>query len=113
MRVAIIGWGSLIYDRGVLRLVDGWHKNGPPLPVEFARISGNGTISLVISPEHGTTVTTYWAESMEGDLPLARENLCDRERTPDIENYRRCHLERRSLRPDTLPEGPRGTNPLA
>ena len=86
MKVAIIGWGSLIHDRGVLRLVDGWHRDGPLLPVEFARTSVNGTLSLVITPDHGTTVTTYWAESMHHDVSLVRENLRLRERTPDVRN---------------------------
>ncbi len=50
MKIAILGWGSLLwqpkdlqFDKGI-----GWSENGPMLPVEFARISKDGRLTLVI-----------------------------------------------------------------
>jgi hypothetical protein len=50
MQIAIVGWGSLIWCPGSLQIKSGWHRDGPPLPVEFARISGDGRLTLVIHP---------------------------------------------------------------
>jgi hypothetical protein len=42
MRVSIIGWGSLIWRPEVLQIESRWRRDGPSLPIEFARISGDG-----------------------------------------------------------------------
>ena len=55
------------------------------LPIEFARISGDGRLTLVIhtGPQEKPTpgVRTYWALSEFGDLIAACENLQAREGT--------------------------------
>lgn len=53
MRIAILGWGSLIWDSRSLKIDvtlgnNGWYLNGPYLPIEFARISKDGRLTLVI-----------------------------------------------------------------
>jgi hypothetical protein len=48
--IAVIGWGSLIWCPGILRTKSRWHSDGPALPIEFARISGDNRLSLVIHP---------------------------------------------------------------
>ena len=53
MRIAILGWGSLIWDSRSLKIDgsignNGWYSNGPYLPIEFARISKDGRLTLVI-----------------------------------------------------------------
>ena len=53
MKIAILGWGSLIWDSRSLKIDgsignNGWNSNGPYLPIEFARISKNGRLTLVI-----------------------------------------------------------------
>lgn len=53
MRIAILGWGSLIWDSRSLKIDvtlgnSGWNLNGPYLPIEFARISKDGRLTLVI-----------------------------------------------------------------
>jgi len=58
---AILAWGSLTWDPKNLEFEKevGWHNDGPTLPVEFARISNNGRLTLVIT-ENGTPITTYF-----------------------------------------------------
>jgi hypothetical protein len=48
MKIACIGWGSLIWDNGNLDSKGDWQNDGPMIPVEFARQSKNGRITLVI-----------------------------------------------------------------
>jgi hypothetical protein len=80
MLIGVIGWGSLIWCPGCLRIKSRWHSDGPALPIEFARISSDKRLTLVIhsgSPEQ----RTYWALSEFGDLKAARANLQAREST--------------------------------
>ena len=56
-----------------------WHADGPPLPVEFARQSDNGLITLVVG-EGFAPVTTLWSAFNTRDLAEARESLRQRER---------------------------------
>lgn len=60
-----------------------WRKDGPLLPVEFARRSGKGRLTLVT---HATSEgqRTYWAQSGLTVRDEARENLRAREGTPNI-----------------------------
>ena len=80
MQIAIIGWGSLIWRPGSLQLRTLWRLDGPVLPVEYARISNDGRLTLVIHPASGNQ-TTLWAESSSEDIGKARENLREREGT--------------------------------
>jgi hypothetical protein len=50
MKIAVIGWGSLIWCPGSLRIQTAWHNDGPSLPIEFARILKDGRLTLVIRP---------------------------------------------------------------
>lgn len=86
MDIAVIGWGSVVWNPGSLDLASLWHKDGPELPIEFARLSGNGTITLVVTHIWGTPVRTYWAKSGKTCMDKARLDLQARERTPDIAN---------------------------
>lgn len=78
MNIAVIGWGSLIWCPGSLRIRTRWYRNGPRLPVEFARISGDGRLTLVIHPACEEQ-TAYWALSEYDDLRQASNNLSKRE----------------------------------
>lgn len=49
MAIGIIGWGSLIWAHGELKLGSRWFHDGPVLPLEFARISKRDRVTLVIS----------------------------------------------------------------
>ena len=78
MNIAVVGWGSLIWCPGSLRLRTRWHRDGPRLPIEFARISGDQRLTLVIHPGCEEQ-TTYWAISGHDDPQQAIDNLKERE----------------------------------
>jgi hypothetical protein len=80
MRIAILGWGSLVWDPRRLRVSGGWHADGPQLPLELARISQDGRLTLVVYPG-APPLTTYWALSAAVTVAEARENLRVREGT--------------------------------
>lgn len=79
MIIACIGWGSLIWDPRELAIRQPWFQDGPFLPVEFARKSSDGRITLVIAPESDTKVRTLWAVMSCDSLDAAREALGRRE----------------------------------
>lgn len=64
MNIAILGWGSLVWQPKELRYDKsfGWKTDGPILPIEFARISKDGRLTLVITP-NGTKVPTLYTLS--------------------------------------------------
>jgi hypothetical protein len=81
MKIAVLGWGSLIWDPKELNILDDkWNENGPILPIEFARVSKDGRLTLVIKP-NWTEVKTMYAISSFQDLTQAIENLRNREQT--------------------------------
>jgi hypothetical protein len=80
MNIAVLGWGSLIWDPRGLTMRSRWHRDGPMLPIEFARISNNGRLTLVIHPPSAEQ-QTYWALSALDTVDKAREDLKKREGT--------------------------------
>lgn len=91
--VAIIGWGSLLWDleRLAPQVEGDWLRGaGPRLPIEFCRISPKrrGGLTLVLDAEHGapcpTHVIRHRQEPAGGDaLAQAKRDLAARERTPE------------------------------
>jgi hypothetical protein len=79
-RIAVLAWGSLTWDQGELKTRSEWYEDGPLMPIEFARISLDGRLTLVIKPGY-RKVRVFHAESEFSSLQEARENLCCRERT--------------------------------
>lgn len=75
---ACIGWGSLVTDWGELPCDGVWREDGPGLPVEFARESLGGRITLVICPDVAR-IGTYWTELKVTELSAARTALGRRE----------------------------------
>lgn len=82
MKIVILGWGSLIWEPKELEFDRkiGWLENGPILPIEFARISNNKRLTLVITPD-GTPVKTLFSISTNDKLDYAVSNLIKREGT--------------------------------
>jgi len=80
MKIAVLGWGSLIWDRRNLRIAGEWFEDGPYLPIEFARVSKDGRLTLVLFP-HAKKVQVLWAYMDTDDLEEAIENLKERECT--------------------------------
>lgn len=78
MSIAVIGWGSLIWDRRDLGVQGRWRTDGPRLPIEFARKSENGRLTLVTVPD-AEPQQTYWVISTFTTVEAARENLRERE----------------------------------
>ncbi len=84
MKIAVIAWGSLIWDPRTLACkFENWKTDGPTLPIEFSRISKDGRITLVIDEEHGTNIQTYWNTLSFTNLQEAKENLRFREKTEE------------------------------
>lgn len=79
MRIACLGWGSLIWNPEDLPLTGGWENDGPVLPIEFARESGRKRITLVIA-DGAEPVTSLWALMKVASLQAAKEALASRER---------------------------------
>lgn len=90
MKIACIGWGSLIWDTSREFIIDGdWQTNGPILPIEFARQSNSGNITLVIE-EKAKLVQTLWAKMTDDNIPSAMARLRIREGTgSDFIHYQR------------------------
>jgi hypothetical protein len=81
MKIAILGWGSLVWDSRKLPISSDWHLDGPQLPIEFSRISKDSRLTLVVDVENGVDVPTRFAESKRVGLPDAVADLRDREGT--------------------------------
>ncbi len=84
LQIAVIGWGSLISSPGELKLRSLWRRDGPSLPVEFARISSRQRLTLVIHPS-SRPQQTFWAAAVSEDLAQVREDLRMREGTPRLD----------------------------
>jgi hypothetical protein len=67
MRIAILGWGSLIWDKRAAfdEQHDDWQFDGPSLKIEFSRVSQsrNEALTLVLDPQHGKLCRVAYALS--------------------------------------------------
>ncbi|MGD9713047.1 MAG: hypothetical protein AB7V46_13390 [Thermomicrobiales bacterium] len=82
MKIACLGWGSLVWHPGNLPLSCKWKKDGPALPIEFARESSRSRITLIIS-DVPDTVVSLWALMSVDTLDAAKFALAKREDVPD------------------------------
>lgn len=82
---ACLGWGSLIWEPGDLPISHEWRKDGPRLPLEFARKSNDGRMTLVVCKQ-GTVCPTLWSTLSSNSLEEAREALAKREGLPSNTN---------------------------
>ena len=98
--IAVIGWGSLIWNPGGLPLASGWEEGGPVLPIEFSRISDDGRLTLVIDERNGADVPTRYAVCSKTELEpaiadlQAREGARNRDRIGFVDIPTRRHSER-------------------
>lgn len=76
--IACLGWGSLIWEPGDLPISHEWREDGPMLPLEFARKSSDGRMTLVVC-EQGTVCPTLWNTLTSSSLEEARDALAKRE----------------------------------
>lgn len=89
-RIAVIGWGSLIWDLDDLapKVEGDWLMGaGPALPFEFSRISPKRKMGLAVclDPEHGERCRTNVITSLRREIHRAAEDLRQRERAPAID----------------------------
>ncbi|MDR6846985.1 hypothetical protein [Sphingomonas sp. BE137] len=77
--IACLGWGSLFWDPDGLPVSD-WKFDGPELPIEFARLSGGGRVTLVLM-SGGPRVPVLWTILDIPSLDAAVSALRAREKT--------------------------------
>jgi hypothetical protein len=82
-KIAVLAWGSLVWDPRDLKTAAEFAPNGPLLPVEFCRVSGDRRLTLVIDETFGDVCTSYSAPSALESLDAAIENLRLREGMTD------------------------------
>lgn len=81
MKIAVLGWGSLIWNTRELSVEgDRWYEDGPSLPLEFKRVSRDGRLTLVICPKYSEIASLYAISSFD-NLDQALSNLMLREGT--------------------------------
>lgn len=86
-KIAILGWGSLLWDGQNNRYFDvlhgPWMLDGPELQLEFSRKSRtrSGALTLVIDPKHGASSRVAYAISTRVEPQAAVNDLRRREGT--------------------------------
>lgn len=104
MKIACLGWGSLIWDPRSLPIESQWFKDGPLVPVEFTRQSSDGRMTLVIEPT-ATSVQVLWAVMLPSEIQKAREALRNREGIPGNNWISRIgSWQRGEVMPQLMPE---------
>jgi hypothetical protein len=89
-RIAVIGWGSLIWDLDDLapKVSGSWMMGaGPVMPFEFSRISPKRkhALAVCIDPVQGSPCATSAIVSVRDDIHHAAEDLRARERAQHID----------------------------
>lgn len=77
--IVCLGWGSLIWDPRDLALDGGWQPDGPQLPVEFARVSRDQRLTLVVT-DGAAPLAVLWCRMAVDGLNGAIRCLAGRER---------------------------------
>jgi hypothetical protein len=84
MKIAVLGWGSLIWDiREFNNYIGEWKKSNLKLPIEFSRISSSrdGALTLVVDQTNGVDVNVRYALFKSVSLKKGIEVLKIREGT--------------------------------
>lgn len=107
MKIAILGWGSLLWEAGPefeKQIELPWQLDGPKLMIEFSRVSGAkrlGALTLVIDKDNGSRTTVAWSFSKRANLEDAVADLRCREGTTN-ENIAYVRLDEEPALPNTL-----------
>lgn len=93
MTIAILGWGSLLWDTNPAfdAQHDHWKMEGPVLPIEFCRVSTSrgGALTLVLDTEHGQRCRVAYCLSKRKNIDDVVCDLRCREGTT-VSNIGRC-----------------------
>jgi hypothetical protein len=95
VKIALIGWGYLIWDRRSLDIAPEWAADGPLLPVEFARFAIPPRLVPVLL-EGSPLQPTFWTLSQKRSVLAAAADLAVREGvgTHDIGSWSRAEAMR-------------------
>lgn len=85
-KIAILGWGSLIWrPKNLMIKYTKWKNDGPKLPIEFARKSNDGRLTLVIYDKYlddeSKWIKVLWNLMNVDSIQEAIGNVCIREGT--------------------------------
>jgi len=106
MRIAILGWGSLLWEGGpdFDEQHEPWQYDGPELKIEFSRVSSSrlGALTLVIDDQCGSPTTVAWCLSKRQSI---EDGICDlRSREGStVENVGRIRLDEQHSLPMSPP----------
>lgn len=81
MKIACLGWGSLIWKPEALPLASEWFKDGPALPIEFSRVGDGGELATAVCMNAPLT-HVFWAMLNADTLHHAVSALREREQIP-------------------------------
>jgi hypothetical protein len=103
LKIAVIGWGYLIWDPSVMDVEREWRTDGPLLPVEFARFA-HGPRLLPVLLEGAPLQPTLWTLSRKASVLAAAADLALREGvgTHDIGHWTRSEAMGRSSGIDAI-----------
>ena len=81
MKIACLGWGSLVWKQGPLDVKGEWKLDGPVVPIEFCRVSDGGELATAICL-NTSPVQVLWSWLNTDNLASAIEMLRLREGIP-------------------------------
>jgi hypothetical protein len=81
VRIACLGWGSLIWKPGDLPVIGQWHNDGPRLPIEFSRVGDSQELATALCAD-AESIAVLWAWLDCNELAQACAALKAREGIP-------------------------------
>jgi cation transport regulator ChaC len=81
LKIACLGWGSLIWRPESLLIHRKWFSDGPFIPIEYSRKSSDGRLTLVIN-KTAKPIRVLWSLMATENLEEAIESLRTREGIP-------------------------------
>jgi len=85
VKIACLGWGSLIWNSGALPIEGAWLEDGPQLPIELCRVADGGELSTAICIDT-VPVQVLWAVLDVSSIQEGCDALKAREKIPSERN---------------------------
>jgi len=98
VKIAILAWGSLIWDPRNLNVEGTWKLTGFTLPIEFSRFSRVGRLTLVIDHMNGEQVPILYYYSSFRNLNDAIQNLRECEGNTNLQDIGYINLVAKTSR---------------